>query len=234
MPPESAFTGGRDGRISTCSGGFGDRARRRSITTRATSSGASFQSASPPTPRSPKLVETEPGHDVADADVVVPDFLHQRFAEGVQPGFRRAVRQRRPRRRFLPARLLMLMIQPAAAPLHFGNRGAGAVEHAAQVRVDHLPPVVEAHLADVGESADAGVVHQDVDGAEALHGGVDQPLGIAGHAHVGRERRARGNSRQAAAAHASARPACGRLMTTCMSRSSSAERSRDQFPSILP
>jgi hypothetical protein len=32
-----------------------------------------------------------PGHDVADFDAVVPDFLHERFAETVQAKFRGVV-----------------------------------------------------------------------------------------------------------------------------------------------
>ena len=47
--------------------------------------------ASPDDPRPPNPVDTEPGHDVAHADVVVPQLLHQRLAEGVQAGLRRAV-----------------------------------------------------------------------------------------------------------------------------------------------
>ena len=48
--------------------------------------------------RAPPVTAAEAGrdrsrHDVADADVVVPDLLHQRFAERVQPGLRRAVRR---------------------------------------------------------------------------------------------------------------------------------------------
>ena len=79
---------------------------------------------------------------------------------------------------FLPARLLMLMMKPAAARLHRRDRGARAVEDAAQVGVDDLAPVVEAHVGDVAELADAGVVDEHVEAAESLHGLVDEPLSV--------------------------------------------------------
>ena len=62
----------------------------------------------------------------------------------------------------------MLMIAAAAAALHFRQRGARAIEHAAEVRVDDLAPVLERHLGDVRESADAGVVHQHVEAPKRL------------------------------------------------------------------
>src|SRR4051812_347672 len=134
----------------------------------------------------------EPGrhrsrHHVADADVVVANFLHQRFAERVQARLGRAVR-RAAGERVLAGQAADVDDPAAAAAAHLGNRGARAVEDAAQVRVDHLAPVLDAHVAGVGEAADAGVVDQDVDRAEALDRGAHEPLGLARHAHVATHR----------------------------------------------
>ena len=55
------------------------------------------------------------GHHVADADVVVPNFLHQRFAERVQARLRGAVGGRA-RKGVLPGQAADVDDEAAAAP----------------------------------------------------------------------------------------------------------------------
>ncbi|KAF4530878.1 hypothetical protein B566_EDAN018918 [Ephemera danica] len=67
----------------------------------------------------------------------------------------------------------------AAALQHQGvDHGLGAVEHAAQVDVDHRIELRQRHLLQPRVAGDAGVVHQHVDAAEALldcgHHGIDR------------------------------------------------------------
>ena len=107
----------------------------RSSTTSATSSGRDL-----PVGDAALAATAEPGghrarHDVADADVVVTDFLHQRLAERVQTGLRRAVR-RPADERVLSGQAADVDDPAAAAAPQVGNGGVTAVEHAAEVRVD--------------------------------------------------------------------------------------------------
>ena len=60
-----------------------------------------------------------------------------------------------------------------------------AVEDAAEVGVDDLVPLLDGHVGDVGERADAGVVDQDVEAAERAHGLVDRARRVVGIADVG-------------------------------------------------
>ena len=116
----------------------------------------------------------------------------------------------------------MLMMKPRAARLHRRNGGARAVEDAAEVGVDDLAPVVQAHVGDVGELADAGVVDEDVDAAEAADGLVHQALRIGRLPHV------RAHGVQVIAAARASAPRCFRsasfraLIVTCIPRSRNA------------
>ncbi len=61
-----------------------------------------------------------------------------------------------------------------------------AVVDAGQVGVDHLVPGLGRDLVDRPEAAaHPGVGHQDVQAAELLHRGGDQPLDLLQAAHVG-------------------------------------------------
>src|SRR5204863_5315694 len=75
-------------------------------------------------------------------------------------------------------------------------RGAATVEDAAEVGVEHLAPVVEAHVGDAAELADAGVVDEDVHAAETADGFVDEPLRLGRLADVGAEREDAGAAAQ--------------------------------------
>ena len=119
-----------------------------SRTSSATSSGAIFQSAPVRRPRPPKPVATEPGHDVADADVVVADLLHQRLAECVEPCLRRAV-CRAADKRIFTGQAADVDDPSAASALEVRQRRATAVEDSAQVRVDHVLPVRRGHVGNV-------------------------------------------------------------------------------------
>ena len=56
------------------------------------------------------------------------------------------------------------------------QRRVAGVEDAGQVRVDDLGPLLRRHVGDVGEDADAGVVDEDVEAAEARDGRGDRAL----------------------------------------------------------
>jgi hypothetical protein len=66
--------------------------------------------------------------------------------------------------------------------------GVAAEEDAGEVRRNHAVPVGIAHVGDVGERADPGVVHEDIDAAEATHGGPDQAIDVRPLPHVGANR----------------------------------------------
>ena len=86
-----------------------------------------------------------------------------------------------------PAADEMLMIRPQPALLHVGHDGARAVERRGEVRVDDRVPVVVGYLlqrmADLAADT-AGVVHQDVDGADAGEE-LATAAGRSGRAQVG-------------------------------------------------
>ena len=68
---------------------------------------------------------------------------------------------------------------------------AGRLAHlkdAGQVGVDHVVPLLDAHLLDRPVADDAGVVHEDVETAEPPDGFVDHPLEGRRVANVGRQR----------------------------------------------
>ena len=155
-----------------------------SRTRSATSSGAIFQSAAGVVGPPAEAGRDRSGHDVADPDVVVANFLHQRFAERVQTGLRCAVR-RAAHERVLAREAADVDDPSAAAALEMRKRGGAAVEDAAEVGVDDVLPVAGRHVGDVREVADAGVVHEHVESAEALDRGVDRPAGFVRLPDVG-------------------------------------------------
>ena len=96
---------------------------------------SSFQSAPSGAAAAAESGRDRPRHHVADADVVVAHLLHQRFAERVQAGLRRAVGGAAGKR--VLAGQAADVDDPAAAALpQVRNRGVAAVEDAAEVRVD--------------------------------------------------------------------------------------------------
>ena len=141
--------------------------------------------------------------DVAHADAVLPHFLEQHFAERVDAGLRRAV-ARAAGHHVLAGEAADVDDVRLAAPAHMRDRGVAAVEDAGEVGVDHAPPVLVRLGLHRAEPADAGVVDEDVEPAEApdrfFHhrfnrqmvanvGGKRQQLGAAGR--LWRERRLR-------------------------------------------
>ena len=92
-----------------------------------------------------------------------------------------------PTKGLVPARLLMLMIQPPPRRRRCGIDGLAAVEHAGDVRVDDPAPVVVILRLNAAEPADAGVVHEDVESALPACGLVDERLNREVIAHIGRK-----------------------------------------------
>src|SRR5262249_48382481 len=81
---------------------------------------------------------------------------------------------------------------PAPALLaHAGRRVPGAVEGALQVHGDDGVPLRLVHVEEHAVAQDAGIVHENVDGAELAYGGIDDALGgtEVGDAVVARNRR---------------------------------------------
>ena len=70
-----------------------------------------------------------------------------------------------------------------AAPfalLHAGHRGADGVERRREVDRDDRVPFLDREILDIGDMLDAGIVHQDVDRAEALFRRLDHAAISAG------------------------------------------------------
>jgi hypothetical protein len=122
-------------------------------------------------------------HHVADPDVVIAHFLHERFAECIQAGLRRAIRGAL-RERILPRQAADVDDEPAATRAQVRQGGMARVEHAGQIRLDQLGPLGGGHRRDVGERADAGVVDEKVEAAEARHSRLDRPLHLVVAPHV--------------------------------------------------
>src|SRR4051812_39469492 len=124
---------------------------------------------------------------VADPDVVVAQLLHQRFAERVQARLRRAVRGA-VRKGVGAGQAADVDDVAAAAPPQVWNRRVTRVEDTGEVRVDDFGPLRGGHLRDVGKNADARVVHEDVEAAEAPDGRGDGALDLFRLADVGAKR----------------------------------------------
>jgi len=116
----------------------------------------------------------------------MPHFLHQRFTERVDGCFRGAVR-RAAGKGVLAGQAADIDDPATAAPLHVRNRGVAAVEHAAHVGIDDVVPRRHVHVGDVAEDADAGVVHENVESAEAARRFVNGRFRRAGVLDVGGE-----------------------------------------------
>ena len=68
----------------------------------------------------------------------------------------------------------MLMMVPPPALHEMRQHRLGAQERAVEHDRQHAAPFVVAHVVERGLVAHRGVVHQEVDAAEALRGGLDQ------------------------------------------------------------
>ena len=76
--------------------------------------------------------------------------------------------------------------RPAGAvSAHRARSGMGQPVHCGQVDVDHLGPVVVAHLGEVDERLDACVVDQPVEAAMVFESGIDDALRAVGLSQVG-------------------------------------------------
>ena len=165
-----------------------DDATSRSAITCATSSGWSFQSAP-----AVGLAAVEAGRhraraDVGDPDAVVAHLLHQRLAEGVEAGLGGAVGGAAGKR-VLPGQAADVDDPAGRRALRCGI--AAWQQWKTPVRLvsisrDHSSGVM---LGDRPADADAGVVDEHVEAAEALHRRVDGAAHggavahVAGHAH---------------------------------------------------
>jgi hypothetical protein len=117
------------------------------------------------------------GHDVGNADVVVPHFLHQRLAELVQAGLGSAIRSAvgEP----VLAGQAADVDDPPATPLaQVRDRGVAAVKNAAQVGIEDLPPLGGGHVGNRRKQPHASVVDEDVEAAEPRRGIRDRFGGL--------------------------------------------------------
>jgi len=64
--------------------------------------------------------------------------------------------------------------------------GGNAVQHALDVDVDHLDPIVDTELVHQRDRADAGVVDQDIESTVGREGEGDEPVNLATLADVTR------------------------------------------------
>ena len=120
------------------------------------------------------------GQDVGHANVVVAQLLHQRFAERVERGLRRAVGGAAGKR--ILRREAADVDDPPAAPVaQVWNRRLAAVEHAGEVGADDAVPLVVRHIGDRHADADAGVVDEHVEAAELRDGRAHRQLRRAPH-----------------------------------------------------
>ena len=115
------------------------------------------------------------------------DLLHQRLAERVESRFRRAV-GRGAGKGILAGQAADVDDESAACAGEVRKRGVARVEHAGQVRVDHLGPLFRRHVRHVGKDADAGIVDEDVEATEARDGCGDRPLDLGVAPNVGAKR----------------------------------------------
>ncbi len=69
---------------------------------------------------------------------------------------------------------------PTALGPHYGKGGADAVEHTADVHVDHPVPFVDLVLGQGGQWHDTGVVDHDVHPAVGVCGVGDEALDVSG------------------------------------------------------
>ena len=88
----------------------------------------------------------------------------------------------------------VLTMQPFRAALRCGHAGARRVDGAEVVGVDHPPELIDADVVDPLDVRDARVVHQDVDPAEGVEGGLHDGggAGLVGDVGEARHRLATG------------------------------------------
>ena len=125
----------------------------------------------------------------------MPYFLQQHFAERVQAGFRCAI-PRSALHDILPGEAADVDDVAASAAAQVRDRRTAAVEHAAEIRINHAAPFLMRFGLDAAEPADAGVVDEDVESPKApdgfFHHGLDREM----VAHVGGKRRQLGAGRR--------------------------------------
>lgn len=78
------------------------------------------------------------------------------------------------------------MMRPYFFRLHQRDRGAHGMEGARQIDRDDLVPFLDREILDLLDMLDAGIVDQDIDGAEGLRRRFDQVGDLGGLRHVGR------------------------------------------------
>ena len=149
----------------------------------ATSSGDSFQASAAVGAWPLKPVATEPGATDADADVVLPQLLHQRVRERVQAGLGGGVAGA-PANGFWPARLLTLTIEPPPRRFRCGIAARQSMKGPVQVGAEHGLPVGGGQLLDLGQLHVGGVVDDDVEPAEGRNGLLDEPGDVGFLRHV--------------------------------------------------
>src|SRR5206468_3138336 len=108
------------------------------------------------------------GSDAVDCDVMVCRFLAQGLGESDDSGLRGAV-GRRVWISFLTRNRGNVDDASVAPSEHLGNNGTAAEEHADEVDVDHLLPIVDRVLPrGVVGSGYSRISHEDIDGAMIL------------------------------------------------------------------
>jgi hypothetical protein len=72
----------------------------------------------------------------------------------------------------------------SAARLHGRQHGGDAMQHAADVDVDHTVPLLNLHRRERRQRHDPGIVDHDIDRAEGLGGEVGESLGVGEAGHI--------------------------------------------------
>jgi len=126
------------------------------------------------------------GHNVADLDVVVTHFLHQGFAKAVESKLRGIVSGHL-RMRIHSGQRRDVDDVTAAASLHLRDRFMATMENAKYIRLQHRAKILRCSVLDLLESADSGVVDQNVEPAEFFDRVIDQRSNLVVVSHVADE-----------------------------------------------
>ena len=128
-----------------------------------------------------------PRYHAAYADVVVTNFLHQHFTQGVETSLRSAVR--RPADKRMASGEAADVDDPSttAASQHRNCRVARK-EDAAQIRLNDCLPVFDRHFVDLSKTPHTGIVDKNVKLTKYFDSSGDCRLHMRRFANISRER----------------------------------------------
>jgi hypothetical protein len=107
-----------------------------------------------------------PRADRGDPDAVPAQLVAQRFGETQDGELRRAVGEQRLAGDVSGGGREVDHVTAAAALDHCGHEIVAPVDHAPKIDADDPVPIIQRHVEQARAQADAGVVHQDVDGVD--------------------------------------------------------------------